>query len=198
MKIYLTSIASSVLEKIVPELPKKPSEMKVAFIPTAADTYGADNRPWLDADRAKFVELGFQLEDFDLKNKTEDEVRAALSKSDIIFVAGGNTFYLLEKIKQSGFDKVLRELKASEKIYIGSSAGSIIVGPNIEPLKSLNHSEEANLDNYDAIGLVDFVVLPHWGKEKYAAKQEAVIKEFGKKYKLKPIKDGEMVNSSPH
>ncbi len=193
MKLYLTSVASQSLDKIVQELPQKPAELKVLFIPTAADTYAKDNRPWFDADRDKFIELGFKLEDFDLKGKSEDEVRAALSKTDIIFVSGGNTFYLLEHVKKSGFDKVLRELKDSDKIYIGSSAGSIILGPNIEPIKSFDDPSAAKLDNYDGIGLVDFVVLPHWGKEKYAARQEKVIKEFDKKYKLKPIKDGEMI-----
>ena len=193
MKLYLTSVASQSLDNIVSELPKSPEELKVVFIPTAADTYAKDNRPWFDADRGKFIELGFQLEDFDLKGKSEEEVRATLSKADIIFVSGGNTFYLLEKVKQSGFDKVLRKLKASDKIYIGSSAGSVIVGPNTEPIKDFDDPSAADLDSYEGIGLVDFVVLPHWGKEKYAVKQEAVIKEFGNKYKLKPIKDGEMV-----
>jgi len=167
------------LDKIVTELPRKQSELKVVFIPTAADTY--KEKPWLEADRAKLVELGFQVEDFDLKNKTENEneVRETLSKVDIIFVAGGNTFYLLEKARKSGFDKVSRELAQiervdlrgpSEKVYIGSSAGSIIAGPNIEPVKDFDDPTIADLDSYEGIGLVDFVVLPHWGREKYAAR----------------------------
>jgi len=205
MKLYLTSVASQSLDEIIPDLSKRPQELKVLFIPTAADTYAEDNRPWFDADRNKFIELGFQLEDFDIKDKTEDEVRKALSKLDIIFVAGGNTFYLLEKVRECGLDKVLREIAQiervdlrglSEKIYIGSSAGSIIVGPNIEPIKSFDDPSAADLDSYDAIGLVDFVILPHWGKDKYKEKQAAVIKEYGHKYKLKPIKDGEMINIS--
>lgn len=198
MKLYLTSIASQSLDKIAAELPKLPKDLEVLFIPTAADTYAKDNRPWLDADRDKFIELGFQVEDFNINGKSEDKVREKLFNADIIFVSGGNTFYLLEKVKASGFDKVLRELSGSDKIYIGSSSGSIIVGPNIEPIKSFDDPSAANLDSYDAIGLVDFVVLPHWGKEKYATKQEKVLKEFGKKYKLKPIKDGEMVNTSTY
>ncbi len=193
MKLYLTSIASASLDKIVKELPKNPEDLKVLFIPTAADTYAADNRQWFDADRNKFLELGFQIEDYDIKDKTEVELRKKLSEVDIIFVSGGNTFYLLEHVKKSGFDKVLRELKDSDKIYIGSSAGSIIMGPVIRPIQAFDHPKEAHLDNYNAIGLVDFVILPHWGRDKYKEKQAAVIKEYGHKYKLKPIKDGEMV-----
>lgn len=189
MKLFLTSIAAQSLDKIVPDLPKRPSELKVAFIPTAALKY----EQWLDDDRKKFEELGFDVHIFDIKEKTESEIRSFLSGVDIIFVSGGNTFWLLEKARKSGFDKVLRELSKSNKIYIGSSAGSIIVGPNIEPIKSFDDPSAANLDSYDAIGLVDFVVLPHWGKDKYKEKQAAVVKEYGHKYKLKPIKDGEMV-----
>lgn len=191
MKLFLTSNAVNVLEKIVPKLLKKPEELKVMFIPTAGDPY--EEKPWLEADRGKLVELGFQVTDFDLKEKTEAEIREAVSKVDIIFVAGGNTFYLLEKARKSGFEKVIKELKNSDKIYIGSSAGSIIAGPNLEPVRDFDHPEKANLDSNEAFGLVDFVIMPHWGREKYAARQENAIKEFGKKYKLKPLKDDEMV-----
>jgi len=40
MKIFLTSSAYLVLDKMLPELPAPAENFKVLFIPTAADPYG--------------------------------------------------------------------------------------------------------------------------------------------------------------
>lgn len=192
MKLFLTSQANMVLDKIVSMLDKPANQLTVAFIPTAGDLYG-DNKPWMDADRDKLVELGFKVEDFDIKDKNQNEVKEELFKSDVIFVAGGNTFYLLEKMIKSGTDKVINELKDSDKIYIGSSAGSCIVGPDIKPIAVFDDPSEAQLESSHALGLVDFVVLPHAGKEKYAPIQNKVVKDFADKYKIIQITDEQMI-----
>jgi dipeptidase E len=190
MKLFFTSSANLVLDKIVLDLPKNPSAYKVAFVPTAGDPY--EDKYWQVEDHNKLIELGFQVEDFDLKNKNETEVREYLNNIDIIFVAGGNTFYLLDQANKSGFTKVIKELKDSDKIYIGSSAGSCIAGPDLEPIAPIDDPEFANLDSTKAFGLVDFVVIPHYGRDKYLPIQEKVIEEFGEKYKLVPLMDGDM------
>ena len=146
-------------------LPKPPKDTKLAFIPTAGDPYG-DNKPWMDADRAVLAKYGFQVQDFDLKNKNEIETRKVLSDFDILFVAGGNTFYLLNEAKKSGFDKVARGLVEDGKIYIGSSAGSYIACPTIEAAGWKNPDKNTfNLKDLSALSLVDFIVTCHYGKE---------------------------------
>jgi len=195
MKLFLTSQASMVLDKIVSIIDKPANQLSVVFIPTAGNPYGED-KPWMDADRDKLKELGFKVTDFDINGKNEDEVRGKLSKTDIIFVAGGNTFYLLEKMRKSGTDKVINELKNSDKIYIGSSAGSCIAGPDIEPLTAFDDPSKAQLESSKALGLVDFVVLPHAGKEKYALIQDKILKDFGQKYKIIQITDTEMLDNN--
>ncbi|MCX6811737.1 MAG: Type 1 glutamine amidotransferase-like domain-containing protein, partial [Candidatus Berkelbacteria bacterium] len=181
MKIFLTSQAQKVMGKIAAMLPKPTKKLKLAFIPTAGDPYG-DNKPWMDADRDKLVELEFQVEDFDLKNKTEDETRQTLSKFDIIFVAGGNTFYLLNEIKKSGFDKVARELVRKGRVYIGSSAGSYIACPTIEAA-CWKHADKniVNLKDLTALNLVDFIVVCH-----YLSQYKEIV-EAGKKTTKFPV-----------
>jgi len=191
MRLFLTSKASAVLDKIMPLLPKPTKELKVAFIRTAANPY--PEKPWADDDRNRLVELGFQIIDFDIAGKDKKEIRDVLSKVDIIFVAGGNTFYLLKKARESGFDEVAKKLIAEGKIYIGSSAGSIIVGPNIEPVKYFDDPNVAQSKSSQGFNLVDFVVLPHYGREKYELLHKMVITEFGKKYKLVTLTDEQFV-----
>ncbi len=165
MKVFLTSQASRVMGKIAKMLPKPPKELKLAFIPTAGDPYG-DNKPWMDADRKMLVDLGFKVEDFDLKNKTEERTRESLADFDVLFVAGGNTFHLLNEAKKSGFDKVAREMVKAGTAYIGSSAGSYLACPTIEAA-GWKHADRnsVHLKDLSALNLVNFIVVCHYTDE---------------------------------
>lgn len=185
--LYLTSQASKTMSKLIPFLKDKPENLRVAFIPTAADPYAS--KPWMEEDRDRLSELGFKVFEVDIKDRTEKELRGELKDIDIIFVAGGNTFYLLEKARKSGFEELVKELVGNGVLYIGSSAGSVIAGPNIEAVQDFDDPKEAELNSTIGFGLVDFVVLPHFKNPKYAPLQEAVIKKFGEKYKIVPITD---------
>jgi len=195
MKIFLTSSASQVMDKIVKILPKGAKDLKLAFVPTAGDPYG-DDKPWIIADRAKLVELGFQLKDFDLKNKTEKQTRETLSKFDVVFVAGGNTFYLLDLARKSGFDKVVPELVKKGTIYIGSSAGSYLACPTIEAA-GWKHADRniPGLKDLTALGLVEYLIVCH-----YSDKYKDVIAKGRKstKYPVRTLTDEQFIfNESP-
>lgn len=190
MKIFLTSIADRVLEKLLPSITENPSGMKVAFIPTAGDLYS--DKPWQERDRDKLKELGFQIEDVDLKVTQHQELKDALSKVDIIFVAGGNTLYLLEKSQQSGFLDITKDLIHSGTIYIGSSAGSLLAGPNIEIDKIYDDGEFGKeLASYEGLGLVDFIVLPHANREEYRPYIDKIKAEYGQKYSFVELADNQ-------
>ena len=55
-----------------------------------------------------------------------------LELKDIIFVEGGNTFYLLKAMRACNFEKIIRKLLKEGKVYIGASAGSIVAGKTIK------------------------------------------------------------------
>ena len=113
MLIYLTSTAAKTINRLVPFLPKPAAETRVAFIPTASDIY--DPHPWVEDDRTALIRLGFRVEDVDLKTCHGEVLRKRLSESDIIFVAGGNTSYLLEQAQLSGFIDIVRKLVRAGK-----------------------------------------------------------------------------------
>lgn len=186
-KIFLTSAVSFVAHDIPRWLEKSASKYNLIFIPTAAEVEEGDLW-WLRDDRKALVDAGFNVFEFTLTNKKPDEVKDVLNKADIICVGGGNTFYLLEKIKESGFDKLVKEeVLKKGKPYIGCSAGSWVAGPNIELSKTLDYFKFApNLKNYDAINLVDFVIMPHWGSEDFkdSYMKEKLIAAYNEKYKL--------------
>ena len=171
---------------------KSLSNIRLAYIPTAADPY--ENKWFIDKDRKKLQELRIPYFEVDIKNKNQNSLRIELKNCDAVFVSGGNSFYLLEKSLESGFDKVIKELIGKGIIYIGGSAGACIAGPSLEPIQTLDDPSKAlKLKSFDAFGLVDFVVLPHFGKEKYLPKYAAILDKYHQKYKLVKLTDSQAI-----
>ncbi len=190
--IFLTSQASEVMDEIVTMLPKKPEEYSVLFIPTASRPYSPV--PWIEKDRDKLFDLGFRVKDIQLDEVTKEEVKEAVETADIIFVGGGNTFYLLEHAKKSGFIEITKAAVAEGKIYIGSSAGSALAAPDVRYVELFDDPSEANLTDTRALDLVPFRVLPHFGLHGYEELHTKVLLEYQSEDSvLIPIKDSEFV-----
>jgi dipeptidase E len=157
-----------------------PKTASVAFIPTAGDPYS--ERPWIDADREALNELGYDVTDIDLKNTTKELLEKKISSHDIIFVAGGNTTYLAQHSCASGFVDLIRDFLRQGKLYIGSSAGSILAGPTVEPFMAEDLADLPNdfvLTKPFCLHLVNYVVLPHDQVTLFSEDHDRIIKEYG-------------------
>jgi dipeptidase E len=189
------TILTSSFNTIVGELQEKfllPKTASVAFIPTAGDPY--PERPWVDADRKALVELGYSVTDIDLKGVTAESLEKELSSHDIIFVAGGNTTYLVQHSHVSGFADLIRDLLKQGKFYIGSSAGSILAGPTVEPFVTEDLAElprDFVLTNPSCLRLVDYVVLPHDQVEQFSAEHDKIIKGYSDRLSFVRLTDQE-------
>lgn len=174
--LILTSSNNFVTASYVPYLPKQPSEMKMTFIPTAAEVEDGDLQ-WLKDDRQALVDAGFQVTDFTVTGKSKDEVAAMLNQTDFVFVSGGNTFFLLQEMKKSGFADLIGDYVANGGVYGGSSAGSVVAGPDISLVQGLDDPSLApELADHAGLGLTDVVVFPHWGSEHFQNRYEKVMK----------------------
>lgn len=159
-RIFLTSSVNKVAEKISKEILKEYS--KLVFIKTASEVEEGD-LSWLKDDRDALISSGFEVHDYTITNKTQKEIKEHLSSFDIIFFSGGNAFYLLQQIQLSKCAEDIKELITAGKIFIGSSAGSIIAGPDIYPLRHLDPVEKApHINGFNGLNIVDFLVAPHW------------------------------------
>jgi dipeptidase E len=136
------------------------SGKRVLLITTAA--IGEGFLPDGQKNDEPFISRGASVTRYDIAGKTNDDVTAYIKEADIVCVAGGNTFYLLQHLKACDFKSVLSEGWAQDKIYIGSSAGSIVAYPDIEFIKPMDDPSRANLDDTRGFGWVDFLFLPHW------------------------------------
>lgn len=153
--------------------------MKLAFIPTAADPYPV--KPWFYGDKMKLQLMGFHMKDVDLKGKTKEQLENELVGMDAIFVSGGNTYYLLHHVMKSGFDVVVKDLVKKGVVYIGSSAGSALACKTIEHIEDFDDKSIVDLSSYEALGLTQTLLLPHYGEAKYEQKFTTIVKEWKEK-----------------
>lgn len=154
-----------VKEAVVKILPKPLSALKMAYITTAFKVEAIT--AFADLDLQVLTTLGFQIEEIDIAGKSYAKLKQILDGKDIIYVQGGNTFYLLKEAKASGFDRVVRELLEKGVIYIGVSAGSYIACPTIEMAIWKKSKDQHGLTDFSAMNLVPFLLSVHYNREKY-------------------------------
>jgi len=168
-------------------LPKKITDCKIAYIVTASKK--VSDTGYIDRHRQKMDELNFSYDEIDIAGMNENELKKALDGHDIIMVEGGNTFYLLKAIRETGFAEILKELLNEGKVYIGTSAGAYVMCPTIEV-------SDWNPDGKDRFGVTDFTALnyvPFVLKVHYKDEQEETVKKGIKtlKYPIHILKDGQ-------
>nr|WP_250808085.1 Type 1 glutamine amidotransferase-like domain-containing protein [Neorhizobium tomejilense] len=132
---------------------------RLLYIPTAA--YGEGWEPEYERHILPFENSGFAVTMFDLEGKNRAEVAIALSRSDVVYVGGGNTFHLLLHMKASGFYDLVGGEVEQGLVYIGSSAGSVAATPDIAYAASVDDPSKGRGVDTIGLGFIDRPVLPH-------------------------------------
>src|SRR5260221_11768875 len=99
-KLFLASFAKITLDLASDLPPKAWEKLRVGFIPNAGDPY--EDKGFVNIDRDALVKRGCTVVDIDLKKIRGMQLEKELSTVDVVFVAGGNTFYLLHWVRKSG------------------------------------------------------------------------------------------------
>ena len=165
MKLLLTSAGfenPSIAKKFLELLNKPVSKIKVVFIPTAARTL--EEGYYAEEAKKEIIALGVKRGNIKTLNLNHLVDYTTVRDFDAIYMCGGNTFFLLKKVKESGFDKILKEFLEEGKLYVGVSAGSIIVGPNIEGAGWGSEADVNDIELKDLKGLnfTSLAVYPHY------------------------------------
>lgn len=131
-KILLTSAGfetKSISDTFLHFISKKTDEIKVLFIPTAANFPGAIAvLPKCMNDLLNINVTPKNIRVFDLhKSLTLEE----LSAFDAVYFTGGSPQYLLDRINETGFRAPLNDFVNNGGVYVGVSAGSIIAAGNL-------------------------------------------------------------------
>jgi dipeptidase E len=111
---------------------------------------------------------------------TKQEMRKAL-QSDVIYLAGGNTFYFLKHLRSSGFLSALKKFLARGGVLAGLSAGAIILTPDVFLAGYPSHEGDENevrLKDLRGLAAVDFEFIPHYTP---SAKTNAALLKYSRR-----------------
>lgn len=186
MKLILASDLSFLLKYgyDLTGIPK--NQMKIGYITTASKGDRGDFSRKL---KYAIRDAGYDFDEIDIEGKTKEYLRNIFKDKNIIHMEGGNSFYLIRAIRETGFDEILKELLEEGKIYIGTSAGSYIMCPTIEVSDwDTTGKIRYGVTDFTALNYVPFVLKVH-----YKDTSEELTREKIKtlKYPLHILKDGQ-------
>jgi peptidase E len=188
--LLLASSFPQMKDEIIKLLQKPAYDVTVAFITTAAKP--EENLDYLKNDWSIMKdEMGFNLEEIDIEGKKEGEVMKLLELKDIIFVEGGNTFYLLKAVRGCNFEKVIRKLLKSGKVYIGVSAGSIVAGRTVKTAGWKHDKNFVDLKDLRGLNLVPFDIFVHYQPEHAEIIKQKIKNPKKRAKKLRILADGQ-------
>jgi dipeptidase E len=179
MRFLLTSSGisnASIHDTLVDLLGKPVPDSSALFIPTAVypfpDGAGMAWKAICGKAPSPLCELGWKslgvLELTALPSIQRDSWVPMLLETDALLVWGGDVLYLCHWMRRSGLADLLPSL--SESVYVGVSAGSIVVTPyNCDAEFNLQFvpagSDMAEKEGDRALGLVDFALRVHLDRE---------------------------------
>ena len=103
-----------------------------------------------------------------------------MNKCDGIFIGGGNTFLLLNKLYEYNLISLIKNKIDSGIPYLGTSAGTNICGMSIG---TTNDMPIIHVKSHNALGAIPFNINPHYldpvkGLKHMGESRETRIKEF--------------------
>jgi dipeptidase E len=191
-KLFLSSSFKDVANLFQDFVQEDVKGKTVTFIPTAS--LPEKIKFYVGSAKKSFEKLGIIVDELELTKSTNAEIVDKLTQNDLLYISGGNTFFLLQELRRKGVDKIIIEQIESGKIYIGESAGSMIVSPNIEYAKGLDDCKVATeLDTFSALNVVDFYPLPHYGNFPFKKSVEKIISKYESELTLYPISNSQAI-----
>ncbi len=106
-----------------------------------------------------------------------------LDASDVIYLAGGNSFYFLLHLRKSGLLAPLRRFAERGGVLAGLSAGALLLTPTIDLAAYPAFDRDDNAVGMDesrlaALGLVGFDFFPHY---RASARYREALRRYSRK-----------------
>lgn len=142
---------------------------RILFVPYALTDHDGYSR--------SIVERGLNAGyDFDAIHHSPDPA-AAVQQAEAVFVGGGNTFRLLDRLHRLGLIDAIRERVRQGAAYLGISAGTNVACPTVMTTNDMPIVQPPTLG---ALGLVPFQINPHFlpGQAHYRV-GDALVPHFG-------------------
>lgn len=156
LKLFLTSseIQASQYEALEQLLGKKLNSTKCALIENGADPYGESEQYFVTINRDALTQTEMHIECVDLRT-----YEGTFYEFDLIWLGGGNTFYLRHILKN--FEDKIKDHLDKGKVLAGSSAGTLVVGPSIKEIENIDDPELTPERIDTGLHLTKYCVISH-------------------------------------
>jgi dipeptidase E len=168
LKLLLTSggiVNNSIRNALVDMMGKPIAEATALFVPTAEQPLGPFfvGRSAQNLLQQEWQAFGV-LELTALPSIPQEAWLPKLEAADVLLVGGGDPLYLCHWMQQSGLADLLPTPELRETVYVGMSAGSMVLAPNIGQ-EFVNWrpptAGDGDSNGDKTLGLVDFAMFPH-------------------------------------
>ena len=167
-------------------------QIKIGYVTTASKGARQFHQRVKDVIIPSIKNAGYYLEDIDIIGKSKNELRDFFKDKNVIHVEGGNTFYLLKAIRETGFAEIIKELIDQGKVYIGTSAGSYVMCPTIDVSDWSDETvDRYGVTDFTALNYVPFLLKVHYTDEKGL---EVKTRMKALKHPLRILRDGQGVS----
>jgi peptidase E len=165
MKLALTSnLPSTGNDHLFAWMRATTARPRIAWIP-----------PFTDRDRTRFTQAQTRfaahgldaLEYCDIDEQINSLQLSQLVDYDIVYLSGGDPIRFRRNILRSGLSERLRECLTAGRLIVAASGGSMQLTQNVSLFRLLNATLDdifAHHAEYEAMGLVQYEILPHMNK----------------------------------
>ena len=191
-KLFLASLFKDVFQIFIDFANENLVGKTVTFIPTAAIPDKLDFH--IRYSKELLAKMGLIVYELEISTASHSDIVKKLENNEYIYVAGGNTFFLLQEMNRTGTGNLIKTQINTGKLFIGESAGAILVAPDIEYSKDTDNPLMApNLKSYDALNIVDFYPVPHYNDASLKEAVDIVISKYGTKLPLVPFSNSQAI-----
>lgn len=148
------------------------SSVRICFIPTAS----GDAKGYIEKFYNAFS--NHQPSHLTVMDLQSDDIQELVNSFDVLYVGGGNTYHMLSKWRDTGFDQVLKNAYEDGVILAGISAGAMCWFDTC-----YSEGIDGTYEAFEGLGLLKGSLCPHYNDIDY----KKVVDEWSSLQQNKPI-----------
>ncbi len=165
---------------------------KVMILANAAPE-GTGNFPARERVKQNFLKIG--ATQVDIAEIMDSNIQT-LMDYDVIYGIGGDPYFLIELVNNTEFKDVFIKF-LNKGVYIGESAGSMILSDDLEwayiVKKGTKPKYDIKLETYKGLGITEHRVFPHWNRVSEIVKEKVTNYEKDNSTTITKLNDGVII-----
>ncbi|MBD1915306.1 MULTISPECIES: Type 1 glutamine amidotransferase-like domain-containing protein [Cyanophyceae] len=137
-------------------------DTSAAFIASQPDA----ERYFFNKAQDGYKSIGVNLDTYiDFESGFDETLMDRVLSKPIVHLSGGNTYRFLHSLKSRGLGEKMIKFAQSGGVFIGISAGAMLLTPTIESAALCGDVNHVGLGDFSSFGLVNFMFVPHATKQ---------------------------------